>query len=88
MVNFFTQPLMRLKSIKGVKMETVIVRPTISIDRWKAMKEYEINDIVSMYSGQLIDAKCDGNNVILEIVAPSTWRYLWLNALLLPYRYC
>ena len=77
---------MRLKSIKGVKMETVIVRPTISIDRWKAMKEYEINDIVSMYSGSLIDAKCDGNNVILEIAAPSTWRYLWLNALLLPYR--
>lgn len=69
-------------------METVLVKHLIPIDRWRVMKEYDVDDIVSIYSGRLIDAKCDGDNVILEIAAPSTWKYIWLNALLVPYRYC
>jgi len=68
-------------------MEFVVVHTYIPLARWQRMSESDIDRVVSLYSGRLLSATCDGYEVTLEIAAPSTYKYILLNAVLLPYRY-
>ena len=65
-------------------MEFVRIEHSIPIEEYN---ETHVNRIVNMYSGQLVDTIFDDNKVTLVIVAPSTWRTIMMNNVLLPYRY-
>ena len=65
-------------------MEFVRIEHSIPI---KEYNEAHVNRIVNMYSGQLVDTIFDDDTVTLVIFAPSTWRTIMMNNVLLPYRY-
>jgi len=65
-------------------MEFVRIEHSIPIEEYN---ETRVDRIVNMYSGQLADTIFDDDTVTLVIFAPSTWRTIMMNKVLLPYRY-
>jgi len=70
-------------------MENVLVQVEIELDRFEQMSDkYKyLSELGSYYFGKVVNLTFDKEVVIVDICAPSTWRYLWMEALFLPYRY-
>ena len=70
-------------------MENVIVQVEIELDRFEQMSDkYKyLSELGSYYFGKVVNLTFDKEIVIVDICAPATWRYLWMEALFLPYRY-
>ena len=68
-------------------MELVTIEKHLSKEEYERMTKKDIQRLVRSYSGTLTDIVHKDDEVILIILAPSTWRYLLLHSLLIPYRY-
>lgn len=68
-------------------MELVTIEKHLSKEEYERMTKDDIRRLVRFYSGTLTDIVRKDDEVILIIAAPSTWRYLLLHSLLIPYRY-
>lgn len=68
-------------------MEMVTIEKHLSKEEYECMTKKDIQRLVDFYSGVLTDIVYKDDEVILIIKAPSTWHYLLLHQLLIPYRY-
>ncbi len=68
-------------------METILIKHNISNNDFNRMAKKDINKIVNFYSGRLVRIEQSDDKIILIISAPSTWKYILMNSMLLPYRF-
>lgn len=68
-------------------MQLVLIAINMSLQEYNSMSEDDLNRFARLYSGRVKTIILDDTSAKLVIEAPSTWRNILLNNLMLPYRF-
>ena len=68
-------------------MEIELISIEMTLEEYNNLTFVDLNRLASLYSGHVQNIILDDESAKVIIAAPSTWRFILINQVVLPYRF-